>query len=280
MRKPIMAIMYDFDKTLCTTDMQNYGFIPALGMTPEEFWKKTQDFSNGTGVERILSYMYMMIKLGKEKNLPMTKKWFNKLGENIEYYPGVLTWFDRINKYGEKNGVKIEHYIVSSGTKQIIEGTKIAKYFKKIYGCEFYFGPGAEGTPLWPKLAINYTQKTQYFFRISKGVINQRDDNRLNDVQEKKRIPPENIVYLGDGMTDIPCMVLVKQNGGKSIAIFNDDGKSINRAKLAKRVNYACKADYSSDSELEKTVKLIIDHISVEHSLKEKEEKLRKLTLK
>ena len=271
-RKPIMAIMYDFDKTLAVTDMQNFKFIPALGMTPGEFWGKTQDFSKATGMERILSYMYMMVKLGKEKGLPMTRKWFRDLGKDVEYYPGVETWFKRINDYGDKCGVKVEHYLVSSGTKEIVEGSKIAKEFKEIYGCEFYFTPGENGTPIWPKLAINYTQKTQYFFRISKGIKGTAADSKVNDSKPKKRIPPENIVYLGDGMTDVPCMILVKQNGGKSIAIFNDKIESVQKSSLKTRVNFACKADYSKDSDLEKTVKLIIDRIAVNHAIKIKEE--------
>ncbi|MCQ3035122.1 MAG: haloacid dehalogenase-like hydrolase [Bacilli bacterium] len=274
-RKPIMAIMYDFDKTLATTDMQNFGFIPALGLTPEEFWGKTQDFSKATGMERILSYMYMMVKLGKEKGLPMTRKWFKELGANIEYFPGVETWFKRINEYGDKCGVKVEHYLVSSGTKEIVEGSKIAKEFKEIYGCEFYFTPGENGTPIWPKLAINYTQKTQYFFRISKGVSGTAADNKVNASKPHKRIPTENIVYLGDGMTDVPCMILVKQNGGKSIAIFNKNLEQVTMSSLKTRVNFACKADYTENSELEKTVKLIIDRIAVNDAIRIKEDRLQ-----
>ena len=268
-----MAIMYDFDKTLSTTDMQNYGFIPALGMTPEEFWGETGKFSKRTGCERILSYMYMMVYLAKQKNVKLTKEWLNSLGADIEYFPGVLSWFERINEYGKSKGVKIEHYLCSSGTKEIIEGTSIAKNFKKIYGCEFYYNE--DGEPVWPKLAINYTQKTQYFFRISKGVYDTKDDNSVNTKTKKRRIPYENIVYLGDGMTDVPCMVLVKQNGGKSIAIHQRKDTK-NMAKLTKegRVNFACLADYTENSDLEKTMKLIIDRIAIHDELKRKENAL------
>lgn len=267
----IMAIMYDFDKTLCTTDMQNYGFIPALNMTPDEFWGATGEFSAKTGCERILSYMYMMVKLCKEKGIKLTKKWLNSLGEGIVYFPGVEKWFDRINKYGEERGVKVEHYLCSSGTKEIVEGCSIAKKFRKIYGCEFYFDPET-GEPIWPKLAINYTQKTQYFFRISKGVYDVSDDNSVNSKTTKRRIPYSNIVYLGDGMTDVPCMVLVKQNGGKSIAIHQKKDTK-NMANLIKegRVNFACLADYSEGSDLDQTMKLIIDRVAVEHSISMKE---------
>ena len=275
MKKPIMAIMYDFDKTLSTTDMQNYAFIPALGMTPDEFWGATGEFSKKTGCERILSYMWMMIKLSKEKGIQCTQKWLNSLGKEVRYYPGVETWFKRINEYGRSKGVRVEHYLVSSGTKEIIDGTSIAKEFKKIYGCEFYYDPETK-LPIWPKLAINYTQKTQYFFRISKGITNKTDDS-VNNKTVSRRIPYENMVYLGDGMTDVPCMVLVKQNNGNAIAIYNKKEQgNVSSLLRGGRVNFACLADYSENSDLDKTMKLIIDKISINHTLKCKEEELLK----
>ena len=275
MKKPIMAIMYDFDKTLSTTDMQNYAFIPALGMTPDEFWGATGEFSKKTGCERILSYMWMMIKLSKEKGIQCTQKWLNSLGKEVRYYPGVETWFKRINEYGTSTGVRVEHYLVSSGTKEIIDGTSIAKEFKKIYGCEFYYDPETK-LPIWPKFAINYTQKTQYFFRISKGITNKTDDS-VNNKTVSRRIPYENMVYLGDGMTDVPCMVLVKQNNGNAIAIYNKKEQgNVSSLLRGGRVNFACLADYSENSDLDKTMKLIIDKISINHTLKCKEEELLK----
>ncbi len=271
--------MYDFDKTLSTTDMQNYGFIPALGMTPEEFWGATGEFSKKTGTERILSYMWMMVKLGKEKGLPMTEKWLNSLGQQVVYYPGVEKWFKRINKYGKDKGVKVEHYLVSSGTKEIVEGTTIAKEFTKIYGCEFYFDPETK-QPLWPKFAINYTQKTQYFFRISKGVTNVHDDS-VNNKTISRRIPYANMVYMGDGMTDVPCMVLVKQNGGNAIAIYaKKDQKNVASLIKAGRVNYACLANYEEGSDLDQTMKLIIDKISLNYQMQKKEEELLRKELR
>ena len=275
MKKPIMAIMYDFDKTLSTTDMQNYAFIPALGMTPDEFWGATGEFSKKTGCERILSYMWMMIKLSKEKGIQCTQKWLNSLGKEVRYYPGVETWFKRINEYGKSKGVRVEHYLVSSGTKEIVDGTSIAKEFKKIYGCEFYYDPETK-LPIWPKFAINYTQKTQYFFRISKGITNKTDDS-VNNKTVSRRIPYENMVYLGDGMTDVPCMVLVKQNNGNAIAIYNKKEQgNVSSLLRGGRVNFACLADYSENSDLDKTMKLIIDKISINHTLKCKEEELLK----
>lgn len=273
MKKPIVAIVYDFDKTLCSEDMQNYSFIPALGMTPEEFWGATSVFSEKTNVERILSYMYMMIKLAKDKGIKLTKGYLKGLGKDIKFYPGVLTWFKRINEYGESLGIQVEHYLVSSGTKEIIDGCAIADQFKAIYGCEFLFGE--DDLPIWPKLAINYTAKTQFIYRITKGVLDVTDDSNVNKRINTKRVPFQNIVYLGDGMTDIPCMALVKESGGKSIAIYTKDSKDkAMELYNENRVNFVCKADYSSNSQLEKVIKLVINSVAITTELTTVETKL------
>ncbi len=273
MKKPIVAIVYDFDKTLCSEDMQNYSFIPALGMTPEEFWGATSVFSEKTNVERILSYMYMMIKLAKDKGIKLTKEYLKGLGKDIKFYPGVLTWFKRINEYGESLGIQVEHYLVSSGTKEIIDGCAIADQFKAIYGCEFLFGE--DGLPIWPKLTINYTAKTQFIYRITKGVLDVTDDSNVNRRINTKRVPFQNIVYLGDGMTDIPCMALVKESGGKSIAIYTKDSKDkAMELYNENRVNFICKADYSSNSQLEKVIKLVINSVAITTELTTVETKL------
>ena len=272
MKKPIVAIMYDFDKTLSTTDMQNYSFIPALGLTPDEFWGSTGEFSKKTQVERILSYMYMMIKLSKEKGIKLTRKFLNECGKKIEYFPGVENWFKRINKYGSQHDVKVEHYLLSSGTKEIVEGSSIAKEFKEIYGCEFYFDPETQ-EPVWPKLAVNYTQKTQYLFRISKGATDLRDDSKINEKEKEHRIPYTNMIYLGDGMTDVPCMQVLKNNGGKSIAIYSKKDKTnVQKLVKEKRVNFAFTPNYTEGSNLDNTVKSIIKQIAVDSELKRKEE--------
>lgn len=275
-KKPIVAIMYDFDKTLSTTDMQNYGFIPALGMTPDQFWGATGEFSKKTGVERILSYMYMMIALSREKGVELTRKALNKMGEGIKFFPGVEGWFKRINAYGKKKGVIVEHYLISSGTKEIIEGCSIYKEFKNVYGCEFYFDEKT-GLPVWPKLAVNYTQKTQYFFRISKGALDVTDDSKVNTKGIEHRVPYTNMIYLGDGMTDVPCMQLVKDNGGKSIAIFSRGDKDTIRTLLrGGRVNYASLANYNEGSQLDVIIKAVIDNVSTSNVLRVEEEKIFK----
>ena len=272
--KPIIAIMYDFDKTLSRSDMQDYGFIPALGMTPSEFWGETGKFQAATGVERILSYMYTMVKLCKEKNIKLTREALNEMGRKIEYFNGVSTWFDRINAYGESLGVEIEHYIISSGTKEILEGCSIAKHFKYMFGCEFYFDPATQ-EPVWPKLAINYTMKTQFIYRIRKGSFDLTDDTTINTKVENIRIPYTNMIYLGDGMTDIPCMQLVQNNLGHSIAIYSDkDEKALRKLLAKKRTNVCVKADYSKGSDLEKVIQSIIQTVAAESALKAQSKEL------
>lgn len=272
--KPIIAIIYDFDKTLTTTDMQNYNFIPALGMTPEEFWGETGKFSDKTGVERILSYMYMMIVKAREKGINLTKEFLYEQGKNMEYFDGVLTWFDRINEYGVKKGIKIEHYLISSGTKEIIEGSEIAKHFKAIFGCEFYFDPQTK-LPVWPKLAINYTAKTQFYFRITKGILDVSEDNALNRKLVDHRIPHRNIIYIGDGMTDVPVMLLVKQNGGHSIAVYpKGEREKVEYLYTDGRVNFVARADYTEKSDINSIVRLIIDQVSIAEQIEKKKQLL------
>ena len=273
MSKPILGIMYDFDKTLSTTDMQNYSFIPMVGMTPNEFWGATGEFSERTGCERILSYMYMMIAKAKEKGIKLTREALRECGKNIKYHPGVTTWFQRINDYGAQKGVKVEHYLVSSGTKEILEGCAIYDCFTKVYGCEYYY---ENGEPVWPKLAINYTQKTQFFFRIAKGVTDVRDDDAVNEkARDGLRIPYTNIAYIGDGMTDVACMTLVNKNKGYSIGVYTDDNKEkVTQILKDNRCRFIVKADYSKDSDMEKVFKIIIDDISNRAILEAKEKAL------
>ena len=269
-KQPIVALVYDFDKTLSTDDMQNFSFIPAVGMEPDAFWATTKALTEKTGMEKILSYMYVMIEKCKEKGIPLTKEYLQKLGKEVKLYDGVTTWFSRINSYGEELGVKVEHYIVSSGTKEIIEGTSIAKEFKEIYACEFLYDK--DGIAIWPKVTINYTSKTQFLFRISKGALKRNDDIKVNSRLDSHRIPFENILYMGDGLTDIPCMTLVKEKGGKSIAIYPAGQKEkVSFLFEDERVNYVCRGDYSANSNLEKIVKLFIQQISISDTLLRKE---------
>ena len=273
MGKPIVAIMYDFDKTLSTTDMQNYTFIPNLGMTPDEFWGETGKLSAKHEVERILSYMYCMLKFAKEKGIKVTKEYLRECGKEIKYYPGVTSWFKRINEYALEKGIIVEHYLVSSGTKEIVEGCSIYNEFKQVYGCEFLYDENGEAC--WPKMAINFTQKTQFFFRVAKGAIKATDDAGVNEKSTDHRVEYKNIIYVGDGMTDIPSMTLVKKNGGHSIAIHpKDDKEVVQQIYDDNRCDFIVEADYSSGGEMDKVVKMLIDLISVQEKLERKEKVL------
>ena len=214
-----------------------------------------------------------MVNLCKQKGIKLTREALNDMGKNIEYFNGVTTWFDRINAYGESLGVKIEHYIISSGTKEILEGCSIYDCFTRVYGCEFYY---ENGVPVWPKLAINYTMKTQFFFRIAKGVTDLGDDDSVNEKNRSGlRIPYQNIAYIGDGMTDVACMTLVNKNNGYSIGVYTDDNKEkVNQIRNDKRCRFVVKADYSKDSDMEKVFKMIIDGVATRTDLEEKEKAL------
>ena len=270
MSKPIVAILYDFDATLATSDMQNFSFIPSLGLTPDEFWGKTKEFSEKTGCEKTLGYIYTMIAECKKRGIKMTRSFLREQGKGIKFWPGVETWFERINKFGEENGVEVEHYLVSSGNKEIVEGCSIYKYFKMVYGCEFIFDENDE--PIWPKLVINYTQKTQYFYRVSKGAFDINDDVGVNEKNRNRRVPYSNIVYIGDGLTDIPAMILAKNNGGHSIAVYPEgrEGKVVDDLYHDGRVNYVAPADYREGKELDEIMRLIIKGISINESLKQR----------
>lgn len=277
MRKvPTIAFMYDFDKTLCDQDMQNYSFIPNLNMTSEEFWDETERFSKKHYMEGILSYMYYMMYKCKEKGIPFTQEYLRSLGKNVNFYKGVQNWFSRINKYGESLGVKVEHYIISSGIKDIIDGSEIKDEFKKIFACQYYFDENGE--VVWPKIAINYTQKTQYIFRISKAAFDETDNRKVNDKMSDRIIPYQNMIYIGDGLTDVPCMTFVKKQGGTSIAIYQKGQKDkVVDLLLDDRVNYLCNADYQEGSDLDTLVKLIMQDINVSYKLllKQKQQKHR-----
>ncbi|MBQ4091416.1 MAG: haloacid dehalogenase-like hydrolase [Clostridia bacterium] len=273
MSRPTIGILYDFDKTLCTTDMQEYDFIKNLGMSSDEFWGEAAALTKKHEVEKILSYMLVMIRECKKRGIPLTREYLAKCGTNVELFAGVETWFDRINAFGDEMGVNIEHYIISSGTYEIIEGTPIAKYFKRIYACRYLYDENGEA--VWPALAINYTLKTQYIYRISKGILDVTDDYNLNRLQDEslRRISYNNMIYIGDGLTDIPCMKLVKQRGGKSIALYAEgNSDSVKPLVDDDRINYVCVADYSEGSMLEKIVKLIIENMSILELLKSTEQ--------
>ena len=226
--RPVLALCYDFDRTLSPDDMQAQGFIQSVGEDVKEFWKQSNELSEKNDMDMNLAYMLTMVKKAKGK-FYVTKKALAEYGAKIKLYDGVEGWFGRINEYGESRGIIVEHYIISSGLKEMIEGTAIAGEFKKIYASAFMYDE--YGVPEWPAQTINYTNKTQFLFRIEKGCLNINDHEGVNEYipPENIRVPLRNIVYFGDSDTDIPCMKLVNSYGGHSIGV--DDKASGNKEK-------------------------------------------------
>lgn len=268
--EPIIAVMYDFDKTLCTRDMQEYDLIPKLNMSSEAFWAEANSFGRNQKMDGILAYMYTCVKHCRENGVSLKRESFVASGRNVELYKGVEAWFDRINAFGKAQGAKIEHYVISSGMKEIIEGTAIADKFTEIFACEFYYDEN--GNAAWPKTAVNYTNKTQFVYRINKGVLDVSNDVDLNRSMpdDSKRVPFGNMIYIGDGLSDVPCMKMMKAYGGQAIAVYQEDSKQKVEELLAKdRVDFIFPADYSADGELDKTVKNIIKKIVISDALTE-----------
>ena len=261
---PIVAFLYDFDKTLCTTDMQNYAFIPSLGMTPAEFWPVANGFGSANRMDGILAYMYTMVRESEKRDMPLTREKLVNMGKDIVLYPGVEDWFRRINAFGAEQGVQVEHYIISSGLREIIEGSSISNEFKEIYASEFYYDEA--GRPVWPKLAVNFTAKTQFVYRINKGVLDVSDDKTLNDSMpdDSKRVPFHNMIYVGDGLSDVPCMKMMRAYGGQAIAVYQESNRMGVEDLMSKhRVDFIFKADYSEGTPLDLTVKNIIRKMAI-----------------
>ena len=270
MNKPIIALLYDFDKTLCTQDMQNYAFIPSLGMKPAEFWQEANTFGWREHMDGILAYMYTMLRKSREKGLSITREQLVEMGRSIVLFPGVQDWFRRINEFGRTQGVEIEHYILSSGLREIIEGSGISHEFKEIYASEFYYDE--TGTPVWPKLDVNFTAKTQFVYRINKGVLDVANDRDLNASMpdDSKRVPFTNMIYVGDGLSDVPCMKMMRSYGGQAIAVYQPESRTAVEELLQKgRVDFIFPADYREGTGLDATVKIIIRKMAVTDLLAE-----------
>ena len=266
-----IALIYDFDGTLAAGNMQEYDFIPAVGKSNFEFWDEANRLAEEQDADQILTYMALMIRSAQAKGLSLRREAFQESGKKVELFPGVLEWFDRINRYGEERGVRVLHYINSSGMKEIIEGTPIADKFRKIYACSFLYN--VDGIAYWPGVAVNYTNKTQFIFKINKGVESVFDTKQVNQYMEEKErpVPFSRMIYVGDGTTDIPCMKLVKNFGGHSIAVYNPSSEAkrgeMNTLIRDNRVNHVCPADYSEGSEIDTVVKTIIDKCDADYKL-------------
>ena len=212
--RPVLAICYDFDKTLSPDDMQAQGYIQSVGYDVKKFWDESNGLASANDMDNNLAYMWKMVQEAQGV-MVFNKEILAEYGSKVKLFDGVEDWFERIRTYGKKNNVIVEHYIISSGLKEMIEGTKMAKEgaFEKIYASSFYYNN--RGVAIWPAQVINYTSKTQFLFRIEKGVLDVNDPG-VNEYfpPEEIRVPFRNMVYIGDSDTDIPCMKLVNTYGG------------------------------------------------------------------
>ncbi len=259
--KPVLAICYDFDKTLSPDDMQAQGYVQSVGYDVKKFWDEANALAAENDMDGNLAYMYKMMR-ESEGRFVFNRRSLEEYGAKVKLFAGVAGWFERIKRYGAEHGVTVEHYVISSGLKEMIEGTEIARagVFEKIYASSFYFND--RGVAVWPAQTINYTNKTQFLFRIEKGVLD-INDPAVNDYfpPEELRVPFRNMVYLGDSDTDVPCMKLVHSNGGHAIGVYHPetgDKAKVLRLMRDNRIRYFAPADYSEGGELDYIIKNII----------------------
>ena len=267
--KPVVAICYDFDKTLSPDNMQAQGYLQAINYENQnEFWKETIDLAVENEMDSTLAWMYLMLKGARGKEI-FRRQMLEDYGSRVKLYPGVQEWFGRIREYAESRGVIVEHYIISSGLREMIEGTAVADEFEMIYASSFFYDD--DGVAVWPAQVVNFTNKTQFLFRISKGVLGINDD-AVNDYfpPDQMRVPFRNMVYIGDSETDIPCMKLVNSYGGYSVGVYDAEKGSRDRVyKMIRenRIRFFAAADYTEGSELDQLLKKIIDRTAIGEEL-------------
>ncbi|WP_353641024.1 HAD family hydrolase [Mesorhizobium sp. WSM2239] len=263
-----LAICYDFDGTLAPGNMQERDFIPAVGMNKKAFWNEVKAGCVAHEADEILIYMWLMLKKAEQAQVTVKKEDFENYGRNLQLFDGVTEWFKRINFYGKEGGIKVSHHIISSGIKEMIFGSPISKHFDNVYASSFCYDH--HGIAKWPALALNYTTKTQYLFRINKGSHHVYDNSVINEYvpPEERPVPFANMIYIGDGLTDIPCFRLVKSLGGTSIAVFRPHTKGAqtkSRKMLTQgRVNFIAPADYRDGTPLDLTVKATMEKIAAD----------------
>lgn len=269
-KKPKMAICYDFDRTLSPDDMQTFTLIPSFGVDKNVFWHESDTLAEENLMDNNLAWMYELIKYSKFKGKSLRREYFKEIGADVQLYSGVESWFENVNAYAGERGIEVEHYIISSGLKEIIEGSRIAPYITRVYASSYLYS--ADGIAEWPAQVVNYTTKTQFIFRIAKGFLEEYDP-RVNDSlpHTDRNVDYENIVYIGDSATDIPCMTLVKQKGGYSIGVY--DPVSNNKKKVYQlfgdgRLNFYAPADYSENSPIFNYMKNVIDEIAAKEKQK------------
>lgn len=276
-RKPTIALIYDFDGTLSPLNMQEYDFLNAIGIKDKaKFWEENQQLIEQHDASNILSYMWLMLSKSREASVSIHREAFVEYGRSVELYPGVKEWFGIINRLGAENDVNIEHYINSSGLQEMIEGTEIAHEFKHIFACRFMYDE--QGVAFWPAVAVDFTAKTQFLFMINKGIESISENRKINEYtpDSERPIPFDHFIYFGDGETDVPCMKLVKQKGGYSIAVYKP--RSPKRSIAEKlvhddRVSFASPADYTEGGKIYDIVKTIIRKIKFDYDFMMEQER-------
>ena len=261
-----IALVYDFDGTLSPQPMQEYTVLPKIGVEPKEFWKMVNREALLTESDPMLVYMRHIIEALERVKVDVKREDFAAMARAIEYFPGVATWFTRMNAYVKRRSrgqVKVQHYLISAGQREILEGVSIRRHFKRIYASEYHFDH--HGVATFPKRLVTGTQKTQFLFRINQGLedVNESIDEHMPEAL--RPIPFQNMVYLGDGMTDVPSMAITKKNGGFAVAVY-DQKKDHGRATCTKlldagRVDYIAEADFRKASKLSRRVELLLDAI-------------------
>jgi hypothetical protein len=250
---PIAAICYDFDKTLSPLNMQEQGFIQACGMDALGFWGESNRLALENRMDPNLAYLWLMIRKAAGR-FPLTEERLARFGSGVTFFPGVSTWFGRIDAFGKEHGLSVEHYVISSGLREMIMGSAIASCFTAVFASSYCYG--SDGIACWPAQVVNYTNKTQYLFRIEKGILDVNSD-KVNEYMpdEKVRVPFRNMVYIGDSDTDIPCMTVVKARGGYSIGVSQEKG---DRLLKEGRIQFSVSADYREGGSLDQLVREII----------------------
>jgi len=272
--KKTIALVYDFDGTLSPKPMQEYAFLPSIGEDPASFWAESNRIAKQERADPLITYMHLLYKKAKEKNIRIDRRDLVAQGREVELFPGVTEWFDEIGAYvalrAESHGVALRHYLISSGLTEIIEGTAIYPHFHNVFASEYWFD--AYDLP-YPKRVITDTGKTQYLFRINKGVEDLGDSINEHMPETTRPIPFTNMIYFGDGDTDVPSMAVTRKNGGHAIAVYPPGKPKAKCVRLfeAGRCDFFAPADYRRGSDLFKRTCLLIDrmlaHIRVEEEM-------------
>ncbi len=261
-----IALVYDFDGTLSPQPMQEYTVLPKIGVEPAQFWAMVNREARETESDPMLVYMRHIIEALEREKVDVKREDFAAMAGAIEYFPGVATWFARMNAYVKRRSrgqVKLAHYLISAGQKEILDGVSIRKHFKRIYASEYHFNH--HGVATFPKLLVTDTLKTQFLFRINKGLELVTESINEHMPEAERPIPFANIIYVGDGMTDVPSMALTKKSGGHTVAVF--DAKSERQRAIcmklleAGRADFIAEADYRKASKLSRRVALLLDAI-------------------